>query len=104
PMQIKFTVRTAHIAVYLILLVVGVACLPYVWNYSAEVAFAAIRANDELAFMRVVEQLFAPRLSIEYFKLFNTFGYGACWWMVITTVAAPFKLMGSEQGMVVEVR
>lgn len=94
----------ADIAVGLVLLVIGAACLPYVWHYSEEVAFAAVRAEDELAFMRVVEQLLSPGLNVEYFKHFNDFGYGSFWWAVITITAAPFKLLGSEQGMVVSIR
>lgn len=94
----------ADIAVGLVLIVIGAACLPYIWIYSEEIAFTAIRAADELAFMRVVEQLLAPSLDIEYFKHFNDFGYGAFWWAIIAMTAAPFKLLGSEQGMVVSIR
>src|SRR3990172_7147197 len=103
-MSVKLTDRTADIAACVVLLALGAASLLYLWHYSEEVAFTAIRANDELAFMRVVEQLLTPTLGIEYFKLFNSFGYGAIWWAIIAITAAPFKLLGSEQGMVISIR
>lgn len=94
----------ADLIVGLVLLVIGAVSLPYIWSYSEEIAFSAIRSNDELAMMRVVEQLLSPSLSYEYFKHFNTFSYGAVWWAVLAITAAPFKLLGSEQGMVISVR
>ncbi|MDP3014325.1 MAG: hypothetical protein Q8M92_08800, partial [Candidatus Subteraquimicrobiales bacterium] len=92
--------------IYLLLLFFALSCLPYITQYTEEIAYVAVVNEDEYDVFRNLERILKPSdySFVEYLKLFTEDLSGSIWWAFVALVALPFKLIGSEQGMIISVR
>ena len=92
--------------IYLLLLFFAFSCLPLITQYTEEIAYTSVVNEDEFDNFRHLERILRPSdySFIEYLKLFTEDLSGSVWWAFVALVALPFKLIGSEQGMIISVR